>query len=91
MEPPGAGQSEGRFGVESDCLGLRCWEKYFPLQRPVKEGRSGPVCLPRAGETLAGMPRKKGQWLEVVPKKSDVLWSIDSRLRFCLGPVTSPL
>lgn len=52
---PRAGQSEGRFGVEGGCLGLRCWEEYFPLQKPVKEGGVA-LYLPRAGKTLAGMP-----------------------------------
>lgn len=65
--------------------------KVLPIAETCEGRKEWPVCLPRAGKTLAGMPRKKGQWLEVVPKKSDVLWSIDSRLRFCLGQVTSPL
>lgn len=33
------------------------------------ERRSSPVCRSRAGETLPGMPRKKGQWPEVCQRK----------------------
>lgn len=33
------------------------------------EGRSGPVCRPKAGETLAGILRKKSQWPEMPQRK----------------------
>lgn len=46
--------------------------------------RSGPGCRSGAGDTLEGMPRKKGQWCLIgVSEESEVLQSTDSRLRLC--------
>lgn len=44
-------------------------ERILPLAETC-EGRSGPVCMSRVGEALAGMPRRKAQWPEVPQKRA---------------------
>lgn len=47
--------------------------RVLPHAETCDKRRSGPACLPRASEPLPGLPRKKGQWLEVSAEESEVL------------------
>lgn len=53
--------------------GTQVLGRVLPHAETCDKRRSGPACLPRASEPLPGMPRKKGQWLEVSAEESEVL------------------